>query len=74
MVLPPKKPLSSSQAWIPLETTLQCVINTLIHDCALAASAGRVPKFFGSEVLKPDQEFTITPQLKQGSECNYYTI
>lgn len=42
-----------------LETALRRVINTLIPDCTLAANAGILPKFLGSEeILKPNEEFT----------------
>lgn len=56
------------------ETTLQCVIDTLIHDCVLAANAGRIPKFLRSEeMLKPKQEFTVASQMKQGGEFKIST-
>lgn len=54
------------------ETMLQCVIITLIHDCVLAANAGRIPKFLSSEeMLKPKYEFTVVSQMKQEGEFKY---
>lgn len=56
------------------ETMLQCVTDTLIHDCALAANAGRIPKFLRSEeMLKPKQEFTVASQVKQEGEFKIST-
>lgn len=56
------------------ETTLQCVTDTLIHDCVLAANAGRIPEFLRrEEMLKPKQAFTVTSQMKQEGEFKIST-